>query len=361
MTKQTIIIGFLTLVLLASCGSNDGNYTIIGQAPDALYDGQTVFLYDYQTDEIVDSAVIAAGKFTFSGQTSEVKIKRILLHRTYTDVVIESGKIAVDLSNPMTVKGTKLNNQLFKYKEEKAEFDEYIAVQLERIHALDAEEQMQAMDNLREEYFSFMQNLVIDHFNDNKTNVLAPYLLWDGNLVEMNAAKFEELYDQLSENQRDFAPLQSIIDVMNTAKNTAAGMMFTDFTIENGNLDGTSVSFSDYVGKGKYVLVDFWASWCGPCIAEIPKLIEMYQKHHSDKFDILGVAVWDRRENTVQAIHEHKLPWLQIVDAGSIPTELYGIRGIPHIMLVGPDGKIVARDLRGEALRMKIEDVLCDC
>ena len=132
--------------------------------------------------------------------------------------------------------------------------------------------------------------------------------------------------------------------------------MFTDFTIEQP--DGTKVSLSDYVGKGKYVLVDFWASWCGPCRGEIPNIKELYDKYHAKGLDVLGVAVWDKPEDTQAAIKELGIVWPQIINAQQIPTELYGIQGIPHIILFAPDGTIVARDLRDEAMKEKVVEVM---
>jgi len=137
-----------------------------------------------------------------------------------------------------------------------------------------------------------------------------------------------------------------------------AGIPFIDFTIENGDLDGSKGSLSDYVGKGKYVLVDFWASWCGPCIAEIPVLMEVYNKYKGDKFEILGVAVWDKRAETIKSLEKYKIPWPQIIDADKIPTDLYNIKGIPHIILFDPEGNIIQRELRGNKLKAKVAEVM---
>ena len=133
---------------------------------------------------------------------------------------------------------------------------------------------------------------------------------------------------------------------------TEEGAKFLDFTIEDS--DGQSVSFSDYVGKGKYVLVDFWASWCGPCKREIPNIRDAYQKYGPKGLEVLSVAVWDKPEDTKAAAKENGVVWNQIINAQQIPTDLYGIRGIPQIMLFGPDGTILKRDLRGEGIEAEL-------
>ena len=147
---------------------------------------------------------------------------------------------------------------------------------------------------------------------------------------------------------------------LQAVEETAEGKMFTDFTVvqDADNAETSTVKFSDYVGKGKYILVDFWASWCGPCKREIPNIAAVYEKYAGDDFDVLSVAVWDKPEDTVAAAKEHGVVWNQIINAQRIPTDIYGIQGIPHIMLVGPDGTIVKRGLRGEAIEKAVAEAL---
>ncbi len=139
------------------------------------------------------------------------------------------------------------------------------------------------------------------------------------------------------------------------ASKSAEGQMFTDFQAE---YDGKTYKLSDYVGRGKYVLVDFWASWCGPCKAEIPNLIKVYNQYKGDKFEVLGVATWDEPKATLRSIEQMKIPYPQILNAQRAGSDAYGITGIPQIILFGPDGTILKRDLRGEQIEATIKELL---
>ena len=114
---------------------------------------------------------------------------------------------------------------------------------------------------------------------------------------------------------------------------------------------------SDYVGKGSYVLVDFWASWCAPCRAEIPNLIKAYNDYKDKGLVVLGVATWDKPEDTMRAIEELEIPYPQIMNAQNAGSDAYGIEGIPEIILFAPDGKIEARGLRGSAIEARLKNI----
>ncbi len=160
--------------------------------------------------------------------------------------------------------------------------------------------------------------------------------------------ELEAALGTLSAKMRQDSVAIGIAEGLAAKKKTAEGQMFTDFTVVQDPDDpaGSTVSLSDYVGKGKYVLVDFWASWCGPCKAEIPNIADVYAKYGGDDFDVLSVAVWDKPEASVKAAGELGIVWNKIINAQQIPTDAYGIDGIPEIILFAPDGKILARGLR---------------
>ena len=129
---------------------------------------------------------------------------------------------------------------------------------------------------------------------------------------------------------------------------TAPGKPFKDFTVLQP--DGKKAKLSDFAGCGKYCLVDFWASWCGPCRREVPFIREVYDEYAPKGLTVVSVAVWDNPEDSRRAAQSLGIVWNQILGADGNVTRAYMIEGIPHIMLIGPDGTILHRDLRGKEI-----------
>lgn len=146
--------------------------------------------------------------------------------------------------------------------------------------------------------------------------------------------------------------IKEVREQIQTQLKTQPGMMFTDF----GALDGARLS--DYVGKGKYVLVDFWASWCGPCRKEIPFIKDVHEKYSGERFTVVGATVWDSVEASRKAIDELSMNWPQLLESGG--AEAYGIEGIPHLILFAPDGTILSRDLRGATIEDTVKRYLAE-
>lgn len=166
----------------------------------------------------------------------------------------------------------------------------------------------------------------------------------------------------LSDELQESSFVKAVKENINTVILTGEGKPFVNFTVDHvsgvdpeGNPIYQKVSLSDYVGKGKYMLVDFWSPWCVPCKREIPNLKNVYEKYHGDNFDVLSIAVWEESRqmswrNTIDTAAAYGINWNQINNGKKEPTELYGIDGIPHVILFGPDGTILKRDLYGKEL-----------
>ena len=354
--NKSIVISFLAWLMFAACTPTPKSYIIEGVVPDDSYNNKMVYMLNVETNKMIDSALVVDGKFTFTGSVDTAVIRRLVLDRLFANLILENGKISVGMAIQGRAKGTPLNDEMWKYMTEIFEYRVAIFQKQEEARQ-NQQTNTEATRRFLEKYSSKTDSLSTIFFNANKNNALGTFVLWNWS-SSLKSEKFDSLYMEAGVIVRSFKPFIERIEREVNLQQTAEGMPFTDFTIENGNRDGSKASLSDYVGKGKYVLVDFWASWCGPCIAEIPVLVEVYDKYKGDRFDVLSVAVWDKREETVKSIENHNIKWSQIFDASDIPTKLYGINSIPQIILFAPDGKIVARDLRGDGLTAKVAEVM---
>ena len=213
------------------------------------------------------------------------------------------------------------------------------------------------IDSLQEEFyntfFEKFKKLNNDVIDANKDNILSLYALQNV-YSEMSDDTLEAVLTSIDSNvveKNDVA--KAMLGGVTARKNTAEGKKFTDFSVMQP--DGKEAKLSDYVGNGKYVLVDFWASWCRPCKHEIPNVKAVYDKYHGRDFDVLSVAVWEKTaKESLDTAKAYGVNWNQIVDAKNVPTDLYGIMGIPHIILFGPDGTIIKRGLYGESIEEEV-------
>ena len=203
------------------------------------------------------------------------------------------------------------------------------------------------------DYTETLKGLAIQH----KDDVAAiPLLL----MLDDNMAEPEVLLSLINQSYAEVQNHPNIIKVKEKAEaelSQKEGEMFKDFAVE---YNGKTTRFSDYVGRGQYVLADFWASWCGPCRQQIPDLISLYQQYKEKGLTVLGIAFRDKPEETEQAIRDLGIPYPQIINAQNIPATLYGIDALPHTILFAPDGTIIARNIYGEKLKEKLKEIFND-
>ena len=339
---------------LASC-NNHASYTIDGTVSDSTLNGNTVYLTDMASNNVLDSAVIADNKFQFTGKADTAFIATLQSRPYRMHLIVENGNISVEMGESDKLSGTPLNDEMSTFMSAIDSLNNlFIAKQQEIVaKGLSGEEAAAAWNEVQAGLMGEANQVLSKYFDRNNNNAVGAWILANWGLAPEQLDSVINLSgDVLKAN-----PLvKEMLKQLEMLKKTAVGQMFTDFTVEQP--DGTKVSLSDYVGKGRYVLVDFWASWCGPCRREIPNIKELYDKYHDKGLDVLGVAVWDKPEDTQKAIEEMQVVWPQIINAQHIPTDLYGIQGIPHIILFAPDGTIAARDLREEAMKEKVTEVM---
>ena len=137
------------------------------------------------------------------------------------------------------------------------------------------------------------------------------------------------------------------------------GIQYIDFGMETP--EGAPIKVSDFVSKNKYTLIDFWASWCGPCHAEMPTVVRAYDEFHSKGLEIIGVSLDNNKGDWVRALRDLKMTWPQMSDLQGwecAGAQLYGVRSIPSNFLIDQKGRIVAQDLRGEGLIQKLDELM---
>lgn len=190
------------------------------------------------------------------------------------------------------------------------------------------------------EDFAMLTAISEKQYNENKDNIFGPYfgVEW---LKWADPLKVDSLLKEAPASFKDSKRAERYIKYAQLRAKTAPGQPFADFAGKDKN--GKDIKFSDYVNKGGYTLVDFMASWCPYCIKDLPKIKEVAEKYADKNVKVVSVAVRDTPEDTKVAVEKHGITWNVVYDAQKRPYDLYGFSGIPHYLLIGPDGKIVAR------------------
>lgn len=338
-----------------------GNYRIDGMAP-ADANGQWVYLYKPSGQGASDSVQIANGRFTLERAVAEDGlIAHLVIPRSYNlSFIPEEGIIKADLA-AIAATGTALNDLHAQKAKAREALETETRGRLKAIRAdknLDDKAKEEAQEKIVNEFYGKIKPLaeadLKEHSNDAIGLIALQTLL---GMEDVNVAKAEALLQQAGDRLRAEESITKMVERLRRVEATQAGAQFVDFEgVDDAN---KAVRLSDYVGKGHYVLVDFWASWCGPCRREIAHLKKVRDDYTDKGLVILGTVVWDEMEDHLKAMKELEITWPQIFNKTEA-TELYGIAGIPQIILFDPTGKIVARDLRGEEINKLLDKALQD-
>lgn len=329
---SVILAGF---AVSCATATEPSDYTLkVNLSPDE--DGMMVYITDYDSGNKIDSAIVENGIALFKGKLDTTRYARLLIEGSRIgDIFLEPADIVRDVETRSTQSDGTLNKKFEELNQKlndlKTKFAQLSADSANRTE----------LENIYNRYNTTIRQCL----EDNIDNALG-YMLF---IETISGLDIDELNSELAKHPqfKDSKRVKKQLDFLRIKEETSVGHKYKDFTITNGE---KVQKLSDYVGNDHYTLVDFWASWCGPCIRETAVIKKLYEKYNGKGLEFLGVAVWDKPEDTKTAIEKHSLPWNMIINAQTIPTDLYGILGIPCIILIAPDGTIVSRDKQDEEL-----------
>ncbi len=362
--KKEILSSAILLITVAftaiSCTQQaDNSYIAEGSVDDSSANGMTIYIRKYDDNTAIDSTVVQNNRFVFKGTIDTAHFCRIDVNQEFGNLIVEPGHIYVnmkDLNNPAS--GTQMNDELSRLKQIEDSLYTTVQQKEEELRAAypdkkEFTEQMKRYkEQLQQEMAKIGEQLMAIHNND----AIGFYLMYSSFIQELPLEAKWNALQQMGPWLKSTQAAQQLIQTVEMEKKSQVGMPFID--IKGTDENGKEVALADFVGKGNYVLVDMWASWCRPCRQEIPNLAKLHNLYHNKGLTVVGVFTWDQKENLTTAMQEEKITWNQIVDTEMGAMQKYGINGIPFIFLLSPDGIIVERGLRGEEMIQTVESYL---
>lgn len=308
-------------VIMASCVAEQqrNNYFISGTTPEDD-SSRVVYMQVYKDTTILDSAIVENHKFTFEGYVDKavmVAVNNGDIHNGWLFFLEDDTLTLVDTL--YYALGGKLNKEYQNFEEESSYLPD---------------------DENTDEY----RQLMLKYWSRHNNDALGGYVLSLA-YYGMNVKAMDSLVATGGESIQSDVLFNMVKKNIALQKKTSEGQKFSDATLKD--LDGNIHKLSEYVGKGKYVIMDCWASWCPPCRRLIPELKQIYAQYKGKGVEVVGIATRDELEDTRKAVEELQIPWTVLTDNDANKTirDVYGFEGIPFVIMFAPDGTIIKRNI----------------
>ena len=357
------MFGIACAALLAvACQSN--SYKINGVA-EGFQDGDTLLMGTNFNEGQRDTLIVKDGKFHFEGVADSADLCIISSPKHSVDAAFfrEPGTIEITLNTNGSpkVSGTKANEAWQKLNEEQQAFSQKMEELVKPLYTenLDSAQQQAIYDQFSE-LQKEMQNKIVETAENNIDNVLGFFLLTQiANNDVMSSEKAVELLGKMPQQFRQREATKELERMLEASKAVEIGQQIEDFAFPTPT--GEELNVMSEVAKNRVTILDFWASWCGPCRQETPFMISLYEKYHDKGLGIVGISLDQDHDAWVKGIEELGITWPQISDLKywqSAAAEKFQVRSIPYMVVLDQKGTIINKGLRGEELEAFISEQL---
>lgn len=355
--KKVLTIATLALLALVACTKTPESFTLkVTDLPEAL-NGSEAYLALDGAQEPTDTLLVEESTITYTTDLASAQNGVLVVDQAYIKFAIESGEfvyqyVANEGAQPelklTSAPEGSLNQNISKMQEEiatirkdfESKYMEAMSATTEETEdAEGAEEAKRAqLEQIRNEWTSAVNEVAKKYYTGNEDNFVG--LTAFQNIYFESDNEMIALYEQSGDYIKNNAEAKRRYEVAVAAQKTQVGASFVDYEIKN-DLEEL-VPLSSFREEGKYLLVDFFASWCGPCKASMPILAQI-NKDNANILNTVSIALWDKAEPFHQAVEEHGITWHSIIDVESEGGKVYGISGVPTFLLFSPEGEILVR------------------
>lgn len=359
---KNLVYAFFALVLVSAC--TEKKQTISGEIANLGEAELIINKFTPKGPEEVAKTKAVEGKFSLEYSPEQPDMYYVKSEKFNVPVFLDKNSITIsgDADSPkeIVIEGSDTDAEFKAFENIMIPLAEDQGVLRQQYRDYSEKGDEENMKAIYQEYEAIQEKMiqtVKDHIADNNASYVSAFLanVYFGN--SDNVDELKEMFKNLDESLSGYSYYDDLKSRFENADQVSVGNVAPDFTLNN--TEGKPVSLSSF--RGKYMLLDFWASWCGPCRRENPNVVAMYAKYGGDKFDILGISLDKTKEDWIKAIADDKLTWSHVSDLKYWQSEaagLYGVKSIPHTVLIDPNGVIIAKNLRGKALEEKLASLL---
>ena len=366
MCMKSLHLFMLLIILISSCEKHPaGDKFSITLDISGELEGKTYLVKrDFGKWVNIDSSNINTGLIKMDGVISDPEFCYLKFGQKYVGIFLESGNIVfsahVDSLDKGIISGSKTQDELDLFKSSilaiTNDLDDLYTQYRVALNA-DNKDSIKYISDLIDHKDQERLDETLKYVYNNNKSIVSAYLAMSNNYY-LDLEELESLTSNFDPSIKESKYVKSLMEHVDKLKKVSIGSDYTNFIMDDTS--GNSTELSSIIGNN-YLLIDFWASWCGPCRRENPNIVSIYKEYQNQGFDIMGVSLDTDRQKWISAIEKDSLNWTHVSDLNGWNNEaakLYAVNAIPHSIIVDKNGVIIAKNLKGDALREKVSELL---